>query len=194
MKPHMMKPAISRLAGKFKGLARDKRGVSAVEFALLAPFMIALYLGCVEISDAVSADRKVSLTSAALANLAAQVTSIDTTGMNNILDASTKIIAPYSSSNLGLKVSCLKMDSTGKATVKWGASRNATARAAGTAYTFGSSNTALAVPNSYLILAEVTYSYVPTIGNSLTGTLTLSDQMFMSPRISAPSYGVTTCS
>ena len=76
MKPHMMKATVSRVAGEFKGLARDKRGVSAVEFALLAPFMIALYLGCVEISDAVSADRKVSLTSAALANLAAQVTSI----------------------------------------------------------------------------------------------------------------------
>jgi hypothetical protein len=114
--------------------------------------------------------------------------------MSNILDASTAIIAPYASTNLSLKVSCLKMDSTGKATVQWGASRNATARSAGSAYTFGSADSALAVPSSYLILAEVSYSYVPTIGNSLTGTLTLSDQMFMSPRISPPSYGVTTCS
>jgi Flp pilus assembly protein TadG len=194
MKPNMMTAAVSRLVGEFKCIARDKRGVSAVEFALLAPFMIALYLGCVEISDAVSADRKVSLTSAALANLAAQVTTISSSDMSNILDASTAIIAPYASANLGLKVSCLKMDSTGKATVQWGASRNTTARAAGSAYTFGSSNTALAVPSSYLILAEVSYSYVPTIGNSLTGTLTLSDQMFMSPRISPPSYGVTACS
>ena len=41
---------------------RDRRGVSAVEFALLPPLMIALYLGCVEISDGVAVDRKVSLT------------------------------------------------------------------------------------------------------------------------------------
>ena len=43
-------------------LARDRRGVSAVEFALVAPLMIGLYLGCVEISDGVAADRKVTLT------------------------------------------------------------------------------------------------------------------------------------
>jgi Flp pilus assembly protein TadG len=178
--------AIARLIG-------DRRGVSAVEFALLAPFMIALYLGCVEVSDAVSVDRKVSLTAAALANLAAQVTTISSSDMTNILDASTAIVAPYAAGNLSLKVSCLKIDSGGKATVKWGAARNTTARSTGS-YTFGSTNAALAVPNTWLILAEVSYSYVPTIGNSLTGTLTLSDLMFMSPRISAPTYGVITCS
>jgi Flp pilus assembly protein TadG len=175
-------------------MARDRRGVSAVEFALLAPFMIALYLGCVEISDAVSCDRKVSLTAAALANLTAQVTTISSTDMTNIFNASTAIVAPYSASNLKMKVTCLKIDSTGKAKVQWGASSNDTARTTGTTYTFSSANTALAVPSTWLILAEVSYTYVPTIGNQLTGTLTLSDMMFMSPRISAPSYGSATCS
>ena len=44
--------------------ARDQRGVSAVEFALVAPLMITLYLGCVEISQGVGVDRKVTLTAA----------------------------------------------------------------------------------------------------------------------------------
>ena len=56
------------LVRQFLPIAHDQRGVSAVEFALLAPVMIGLYLGCAEISDGVGADRKVSLTSAALAN------------------------------------------------------------------------------------------------------------------------------
>lgn len=160
---------------------------------MLAPFMIALYLGCVEISDLVSCDRKVTLTAAALANLSAQVTTIDTAGMTNILNASNKIIAPYSSSNLHLRVSCLKLDETGAATVKWGEARNDTARSAGTPYIFDDANAALKVPGTYLLLAEVSYTYVPTIGNSLTGTMTLADKMFMSPRITAPSYGTTVC-
>ena len=54
------------ILGRFAG---DRRGVSAVEFALLAPLMITLYVGCAEVSDGVGADRKVSLTAAALANL-----------------------------------------------------------------------------------------------------------------------------
>ncbi len=41
---------------------------------------------------------------------------------------------------------------------------------------------ALAVPNSYLVLAEVQYNYDPTYGYVLTGTVSLSDQMVMRPR------------
>src|ERR1017187_10305766 len=116
-----MKTMTLSMPHAFRRLARDKRGVSAVEFALLAPVMIGLYLGCVEISAGVGADRKVSLTAAALANLSSQVTTISSTDMGNIFDASTAIIAPYSASNLTLTLSCLKIDSTGVAKVQWSA-------------------------------------------------------------------------
>jgi Flp pilus assembly protein TadG len=49
-------------------LARDTRGVSAVEFALLLPLMIALYLGAVELSQGIAADRKVTLTTRTIAD------------------------------------------------------------------------------------------------------------------------------
>ena len=73
----------------------------------MAPVMIGLYLGCAEISDGVAADRKVSLISAALANLTSSCSNsnanaggcanntISTTEMGNILDASSAIIPPY---------------------------------------------------------------------------------------------------
>jgi len=168
----------------------DKRGVSAVEFALLAPVMIGLYLGCVEISDGVGVDRKVSLTAAALANLGAQVTSISSSDMTNIFDASAAIIAPYSSGKLKSTLSCLKVDSTGKVTVAWSATKNGTARATGSSVTIPS---ALAVPSSQLLFSEVSYAYTPTVGYTITGTLNLSDQMYMSPRMTAPTYGTTGC-
>lgn len=47
---------------------RNRRGASAIEFALIAPLMLGLYIGCVEISEGV-ADRKVTLTAGTLANL-----------------------------------------------------------------------------------------------------------------------------
>jgi Flp pilus assembly protein TadG len=181
------------IVGRLARFARDRRGVSAVEFAFVAPVMIGLYLGCAEISDGVAADRKVSLTAGALANLTTQVTTISTTEMTNILDASSAIIAPYSASKLKMTVSCLKIDSTGVAKVQWSATRNGTARSAGSVYSFSSSNSALAVKNSWLVLSEVSYAYTPTVGYTITGTLSLSDMMFMSPRITAPSYDVTTC-
>jgi len=183
----MLKTALATRLARFR---RDRRGVSAVEFAFIAPVMIGLYLGCVEVSDSVAADRKVSLIVDALANLTAQVTTISTSDMTNILNASSSIITPYSANNLQATVSCLKIDSSGKVTVAWSATLSGTARATGSSVSIPS---ALAVPNSQLVLGEASYAYTPTVGYTITGTLTLSDHMYMAPRIAAPTYNGVSC-
>ena len=48
-------------------------------------------------------------------------------------------------------------------------------------------------PDSQLILAEASYDYTPIVGYTITGTLKLSDKMYMGPRITAPSYNGTAC-
>ena len=176
----------------FGRFARDRRAVSAVEFALLAQLMITLYFGCVEVSEGIAADRKVSLTASAVANLTAQATTIDSNDMTNILNAASAIIAPYDSGKLKITVSCLNIDKNLKATVMWSQTLNGTARATGSTYTFDGSSSALDVTGQ-LILAEASYDYTPIVGMVITGTITLSDRMFMSPRISAPDYAGTSC-
>ena len=186
--------------GWISQFARDRRGVSAVEFAFLAPVMIGLYLGCVEVSDGVAADRKVSLIAGTLSNLTSSCSNsnanaggcsnniISATEMGNILDASSAIILPYDKSKLKLTVSCLSIDANKNVTVKWSETRNGTKR---TSFAFDSTNSALAVGSSYpihLIYSEVSYAYTPAIGYTITGTLTLSDHMFTSPRNQTPAY------
>ncbi len=176
---------LPRLLARFAG---DRRGVSAVEFALLAPIMVALYLGLVEISDGIGADRKVSLIASTLANLTAQDTTIDQNEMSNILDASQAIIVPYSAGKLALTVTCLNIDSNKNVTVKWSVTRNGIARS-GTV----SIPSDLQLPDSQLILAEASYAYTPVVGYTITGTLNLSDRMYMGPRITAPNYDGKAC-
>ena len=183
----MLKTSILGCLSRFK---RDRRGVSAVEFAFVAPVMIGLYLGCVEISDGVAADRKVSLIVDALADLSAQVTTISATDMTNILNASGSIITPYSANNLKATLSCLKIDANNNVTVAWSATLNGTARAVGSSVTIPS---ALQVPSSQLLFSEASYAYTPTVGYTITGTLTLSDHMYMAPRIAAPTYNNVAC-
>ncbi len=178
----------NKMSNILRRFAGDRRGVSAVEFALVAPLMIGLYLGCVEVSDGVSADRKVSLTAAALANLTAQVSTVSSAEMTNILDASTAIIAPYAASKLKITVTCINIDNNKNATAKWSATRNGTTKSG--SITIPS---ALAVANTQLILAEASYAYTPTVGYTMTGTLNLTDKMYMSPRVTAPTYGNTAC-
>src|SRR4249919_2498599 len=78
----------------------DESGVSAVEFAMLLPLMLTLYLGAVEISQAVGIDRKVTLTSRTVADLASQASSISSSDMSNILNASSAVISPYDATQL----------------------------------------------------------------------------------------------
>lgn len=177
-----------RLLSRF---ARDKRGISAVEFAFVAPLMITMYLGVVEVSDGVAADRKVTLTAGALANLTAQSQTLVTADMTNIFNASTAILKPYSTSNLTATVSCIKIDSTGKATIAWSATSGGSARAVGSGAAIPA---ALAVPSTSLVWSEVAYAYTPIVGYTITGTLNLTDQMFMSPRQTPPTYNGLSCS
>ena len=192
--------ATSSMPRKIRRFGRDRRGVSAVEFAFIAPVMIGLYLGCVEISDGVAVDRKVSLVAGALANLTASCGSsnansgscanniLSATEMNNILAASSAIIAPYNAANLTMTVACLSVDANKNVTMKWSTgtlqSGSVTILAA-----------LAAVPRT-LIYSTVSYAYTPIVGYTITGSLTLSDHMYMSPRTQAPSYpdSTKTCS
>jgi Flp pilus assembly protein TadG len=192
--------ATSSMPRKIRRFGRDRRGVSAVEFAFIAPVMIGLYLGCVEISEGVAVDRKVSLVAGALANLTASCGSsnansgscanniLSATEMNNILAASSAIIAPYNAINLTMTVSCLSVDANKNVTMKW---------STGTLQS-GSVTIppALAAVPGTLIYSTVSYAYTPIVGYTITGSLTLSDHMYMSPRTQAPSYpdSAHTCS
>ncbi len=181
---------MSRILDRFKlrSLKRDERGVSAVEFALLAPMMIGLYFGGVEISEGISVDRKVTLAAGAVANLAAQGEVLSTTDMTNVLDATSAIIAPYSTAPMKITVSCINIDANKVATVKWSVTRNGTTKSGTVALP-----TALQVANTQLLLGEVSYTYTPTIGQVIKSAVNLSDTMYMAPRVRAPKYNNTAC-
>jgi Flp pilus assembly protein TadG len=72
----------------------DTQGVSAVEFALLLPLMLTMYLGGSEVANAVATSRKVTLVSRTVADLASQSASITDISMTNILNASAAVISP----------------------------------------------------------------------------------------------------
>ena len=162
--------------------AHDKRGVSAVEFAMLLPLMITLYLGGVEVSQAVAVDRKVTLVARTLADLVAQATSVNSTDMTNILNAATAVVAPYSDTQAqGHGLARRRSTRNGVAKVVWSDTQNGTARAVDSTVTLPA---ALKIANTSLIWAKCPYAYTPTIGYVITGTMTLTDQIYMRPRLS----------
>jgi Flp pilus assembly protein TadG len=162
-------------------LAKDRSGVSAVEFALILPLMLTLYIGGVQISEALSINRKVGHVTSTLADLVTQTKTITNADMGNILDASSSVMAPYSAGPLQITVSEIYIDANGKATVKWSDARNAAALGVGSNVTLPA---AVAVANSYVVAAVVHYPFTPSIGYVLTGTFDLSSTYYLKPRLS----------
>jgi Flp pilus assembly protein TadG len=162
-------------------LVRDQRGVSAVEFAMLLPLMITLYLGSVEISQGISINRKVTLTARTVTDLVAQVSSINNAAMTNVLNASSAVMTPFPVSPLKVTVSLVSIDAQSKATITWSDGYNIAGKVPGSAVTLPA---ALLIANTSLVWGEVQYNYTPAIGYVVTSNLTLKDQLYMRPRLS----------
>jgi len=164
-------------------LARERRGVAALEFAALLPLFIILYLGTFEIGQGISINLNNALAARTVADLASQYTDVYNADMTSILGASSTVLAPYPTQTFSVTVSEVTVDATGKATVTWSDTLNGTARGVGQSVTLPAG---MNIPGSSLIWGETQYVYTPSLGYVLTGSITLSSQIFMSPR-NAPS-------
>lgn len=176
-----------RLLARF---AHARRGLAAVEFALLAPFMVIMYLGTFELVQGLAAKRQVTLTASTVANIVTQYTNVDSSAdWPNIYTAAAVVLTPYSTANAGVTISEVKITSAGSATVQWSlAAYNGTKRAKGQLLTVP---TTLGGANTYLILGEATYKYTPVIDLLNFGTINLYSSVYMLPRDAS---GNITCS
>lgn len=161
-----------------RALVADRRGVALVEFALCLPIMLMLFLGGFQLSQASACQRRVTVTARAVADLVSQYETMTATDVASVLSASTQIMAPYDIGAAHTRVSLIKVDAARNVTVVWSESRNATARAVGA---FTSLPAAMAIPNSYYVLGEVTYDYQP-MGGAFGWPITFTQSLFMVPR------------
>jgi len=145
-------------------LARDRRGVSAIEFAMIAPILILLYVGAVELGNGLTVYRRTSKVAATAADLATQVKTVTKSDIADIEAASSSILTPYSTTPLKIVLSSVVADDNNNGKVAWSCATSGSARGTGSSYPVP---TGLTEPGSSVIVAEVTYAYTGLLG--LTG-------------------------
>ena len=186
---------VSRLPRAVAGFARDRRGLAAVEFALVVPLMLVLFFGALEFSSGVAVDRKVTLVARTLSDLTTQLKEDRLTDdeLKNFFAASASILTPYSVSPMEPTLSEVYIDDKKIAKIQWSKSATIAMVSGAPHATLKDSQrkkgdtvtvpAGLLVPKTYLIWSEVSYTYKPTIGYVMAKAgITLKNQSYTRPR------------
>jgi len=153
----------AKLLRRIKLIACDQRGVSAVEFAMIAPMLLLLYVGAVEINNAITIHRRSSAVASTAADLTAQVKSVTKSDLQDIQAAAASILTPYVTSPLTVVLSSVVADENNNGKVDWSCANKGSARAKDSAYSLPAG---LTEPDSSVIVAEVTYAFSPLLNLS----------------------------
>ena len=162
-----------------EGIWYNEKGISAVEFALIAPLMVLIYFGCIELSLLMRVDRRVTTTASSLGDLTARLVTVDDADMQELYNAAAVTMQPYDASNARMRITSVVDSGDGQTRVEWSDGFNMAP------YT---ENVLITVPEGLVpspgsvIVAEVEFEYESTVGFVLDASQTLKDVFYLRPR------------
>lgn len=159
------------------GLIHDRRGVSAVEFALLAPVVILVYFGLAELCQGYMADKRVGHVASMVADLAAQEDVIAPAQVGDFFAIGGLIMKPFPAAPLKMRLTSVTKDAMGVAKVDW-------SRGSGMLPLSGT----VTIPadmignNEGLIVSEVAYDYDSPVDYLMPTVTRFSHIYYLRPR------------
>jgi len=164
--------------GLFVRLGRDDRGVSAVEFALLAPVLIAFYFGMAEFCQGFMAQKRMGHVSAMVADLVAQEESVVRAELDDIFKIGGLIMKPFPTAALKQRVSSVTRTSD-VARVNWSRGDGMDPRAVNSTITLPAD---LIANGESVIVSEATYDYDSPVDHFMPGITRFSHIYYLRPR------------
>lgn len=183
-----LRKSIAALGAKLRDYLRDSRAVAAVEFALILPPLLVLYLGSIEGSSLITIDRRVEIISGTMGDLVARwdpdAGAIPNATLQDYFEASKVIMFPYARNTLTMVVSVIEVQADDTVLVVKSCGYNGgTAHAADSEYDVPLHMRNLGKGASgFLIASEVAYTYTPTLGDIFIDPFPLYAESFYLPR------------
>ena len=164
--------------GLLSRLAGDERGLSAIEFALLAPILIAFYFGMAEFCQGYMAQKRMGHVSAMVADLVAQEEVVTVANLDDIFDVGGLIMKPFSTTALKQRVSSVTR-TAGVAKVVWSRGDGMASRAVNEVIVLP---TDLIANGESIIVSEATYDYDSPVDYLMPGITRFSHIYYLRPR------------
>jgi Flp pilus assembly protein TadG len=178
-----------------------QRGIAAVEFGLIVPIMLMMFIGTVELSQAITVDRRVSQVASSTADLVARQKTLTSTTMDSFMEIITQLMSPYSATPMKITVSNVYATVAAPTAYKvcWVYQYNT---GADTSLTAGGTYPSTGLPagivqgGTSVVVVDVSYAYTPVVmfhgatarlgGGTYVGTgYTFTEKFFLKPRLSA---------
>lgn len=167
-----------RRRGLISRLTGDERGVSAVEFALIAPVMIAFYFGMAEFCQGYMAQKRMGHVSSMVADLVAQEETVATSNLDDIFQIGGLIMKPFSTTALKQRVSSVTQ-TAGVAKVTWSRGSGMTQRAVNEVVVLPAG---LISNGESIIVSEATYDYDSPVDYLMPAVTRFSHIYYLRPR------------
>jgi Flp pilus assembly protein TadG len=179
--------SVRSLRASFSRLLSQESGIAAVEFAMILPILVVLWIGGVEVTSGLSVDRRLNNFASTMGDLVSRTKQIPYSRIEDIFDLAEAALFPYAATGITMRVSAVTIQTNGNTKVAWSRARGMTAHAKD-AQVNSSVPAALrpvSTTESQIIMAEVFYTYQPTIGYVITSDVELEDRMYFVPRVSS---------
>ena len=171
----------SGAGGLLRRFAKDREGVGAIEFAIIFPILLSLYITSFELTVGFSVYKRATRAAGSIADLVAQQATVDKAYLGTMRDVAAATFVPYGTTGLKLKISGIQIDANKKATIAWSWDQNnGKPYAAGAAASIPQN---LLVANGFLVHAELAIPhdllmFMPTLSSSLSSITIGRDYYF----------------
>lgn len=162
---------------RLREFLRARRGLAALEFALIAPVLCMLWVGIIEGGNLHLVGRKATVATQSAADLVAQRLTVDADSLKDIGSAMVSIFLPFPSAAMGYEIASVIADENGAASVDWRVTRGAVAGGG----IVPPPALSLISKSDSVIVVTVNYSYTPTL-SLLFGEVLIEEQAFARPR------------
>ncbi|WP_374471744.1 TadE/TadG family type IV pilus assembly protein [Phenylobacterium sp.] len=149
-----------------------------VEFAFLAPVLILLFFGTIEVVQAVQAQRKLAHVGAAIGDVVARERSLSPTELQDVLAAGPAMMAPFPGAALGERVMSFSADDKGVIRRDWQVLGPAYVGDAPASLPAGSLRAGESV-----IVTDVSYAYSPMFSLAVSRPLQFQKRTLHRPRL-----------